>query len=148
MDRVPLKDKHGYTLIEALVSLIMISMVTLGGLSFYRNAAKLQQIAMHKQVATEIANSKLEDIRRAGYGTLPNPATATVMEDTNVNNGSPPAYAQHFGSNAVQRTVTVDDVPNPNTGVTEFKKVSVLVSWTEIGANNSRDIELTTYVTP
>jgi len=149
LDALPLtKNKNGYTLMEALVSLVMISLVTLGGLSFYRNAAKLQRIAMHKRVATEIANSKLEDLRRTGYLSLPDPATVTLMEDINVNTGTPPVLAEHFGTMTVQRSVTVDDILDPVSGNTEFKKVDVLVSWQEVGANNAHEIQLTTYITP
>ena len=143
MDGLPVKNDGGYTLIEALVSLVMISLVTLGGLSFYRNATKFQQMAIHKQVATEIANSKLEDIRRKGYGKLPDPASSeTTIEDKDINRGSHP-YATQFGSNeTLHRFASViDDTTN------EAKKVKVRVSWTEIGANNGNDIEVTTYVT-
>src|SRR6185503_3413373 len=74
--RKKIKDpQSGFTIIESLISLILLAIVITGGMQFYFNAQKIVSLASHKKIAIQIANTRLEEIRRNGYGSLEEPAT-------------------------------------------------------------------------
>ncbi len=143
-----MRSYQGYTLVEAVVSVVMIAIATLGGIAYYASADKIQHSAMHKRVAAEIANTKLEFIKKYGYSALPDPANNYIMEYAYINSGTPPPFYAHFGSLPINRTVVVNDIIDGGTGTTEYKEVKVSVSWTEADETTPRIIELATYITP
>jgi len=57
---------QGTTLVEVLVSLVMVAITTLGGIALYFSSTELQAIALHKKMAIELANSQMEECRRPG----------------------------------------------------------------------------------
>lgn len=140
--------KQGYTLVEAVVSVVMISVATLGTISYYNSAHKIDYLSMHKRVAAEIANSKMEVIKNNKYAALPNPAANLVWENANVNTGTPPAYFSYFGTKPVTRMVTVNDIIDGSTGTTAYKEVKVKVTWTETNEATAKNVELSTYISP
>ena len=140
--------QQGYTLVEAVVSIVMISVAALGTIAYYTSAHKIDYFSMHKRVAEEIANSRLEIIKNNKYAALPDPASNLILENVNVNTGTPLAYFSYFGTMPVTRKVTVNDIPDASTGTTAYKQVTVNVSWTETAENTAKNIELTTYIAP
>ena len=136
----------GYTMVEAVVAMVMISIAVLGAVGYYSNANEIQKLAMHKHLAAEIAEAKLEQIKNSGYAALPNPATNNVVENANINTGTPPVYSAHFGNQTVTRKVTVND--NIVSGITESKQVDVKVSWTEVETNAAKSVQLSTLFSP
>ena len=56
-------NQRGSTLIEILVSMIIMAITLLGGLALYFNASEIQKMAIHKKMATEVASTKMEKYR-------------------------------------------------------------------------------------
>lgn len=59
-----IKNNQGTTIIEILVSLILIAITALGGIALHYNATELQAIVLHKKMAVELANNQMEECRR------------------------------------------------------------------------------------
>ena len=132
-----LKNNKGFGLIETLISILLLSIVLTGGMAFYFNGNEFMGLAKHKKMALEIANSKLEDLKNFGYGSLPPAGTLVV---TNIAVG---------GLSAVQTTtVTNQDDPVGGNPV-DYKEVRVRVDWTEAGKITApQQIDLTTFMSP
>jgi len=114
-----LSTKRGFTLIESLISLILLSIVLTGGMQFYFNSQKLVSLASHKRLALHIANARLEEMRKNGYGALPNPAPGPgVVTTTTIT----------VGGLTASRVETVVDVDANGDSVTDYKSVDVEVS--------------------
>src|SRR5262245_50589486 len=114
-------NNRGFGLIESLVSLLLLSIVMVAGMAFYTHCDEQLGMAMHKKMATEIANCKMEDLKRNGYGSLPAVGTPVVETIT-------------VGQLAATRTTTVTDKDDPAGGTTpDYKEVKVRVNWTEAG---------------
>ena len=64
MSKTYIKNDQGTTLIEMLVSLILISITALGGIAMFFNANELQAVVVHKKMAVEMANNQMEQCRR------------------------------------------------------------------------------------
>ena len=130
-------NHKGFGLIETLISLLLLSIVLIAGMSFYFNGDEFMGLAMHKKMAQEIANSKMEDWKRAGYGSLPAAGTPVVDNIT-------------VGGLSATQTTTVTDQDNPPGGTNpDYKEVKVRVNWTEAGKLTApQQIELTTFMAP
>jgi len=77
-------NKHGTTLIEILISIILVAITTLGGIALFFNASQLQGIVRHKKIAVEMANSKMEECRRSACTA----GTSNItIEGLNIENG-------------------------------------------------------------
>lgn len=61
-----IKNDRGTTLIEVLVSLILIAITALGGIALCFHATEMQAIVLHKKMAIELANNQMEKCRRSG----------------------------------------------------------------------------------
>ena len=57
-----LKDQ-GTTLIETLVSLVIIVIIALGGMALHFNTFEIKAMSHHKKIAMELANSRMEEYR-------------------------------------------------------------------------------------
>ena len=133
MDIAP---KKGFTLTEVLISLLLLSIVLIGGMGFYFNSTDVMTTAMHKKIAMEIATQAMEQIKDAGYVSLPIPATGNWETATTVT----------FGDFKVQKQRRVtDELPG---GATANKKVEIQVSWPESGKQTTSVINLVTYMAP
>ncbi len=128
--------KSAFTLTEALVSLLLIALILLGSTSFYGNANEVQGLAIHKKIASEMLNSRLEQFKN-NYGTLPVSSPAVDNSIT-------------IGSLAATETITVTDVDENNDGVTDgYKQVSAQMDWTEPNkAGKNVSLSLVTYLAP
>ncbi len=132
-------NNRGFTLAEVLISLLILVIILAGGMKFYFYASEVIGLVTHKKLATEIANSTLEDLKRSGYSNLPAPGPGTPTALTNTDD--PVGILKDLSAT---KTVTVTDVGNP----IDYKQVDVAVAWTESGKNTSRETKLTTYIAP
>jgi prepilin-type N-terminal cleavage/methylation domain-containing protein len=137
-------NNSGFTLIECLISIVLLSIVLAGGIRFYFNSSGIIGLVSHTKLATEIANSKLEDLKRAGYASLPSagPGVTTALTTTE----DPARVLIDLGGS---KTVTVTDKADP-VGVPDpdYKQVDVKISWTEADTNTLRETQFTTYMAP
>lgn len=119
-----LSDNKGSTIIETLVSLVIIILVAIGGLALHYNTSELKVMTQHKNIAFEMANSKMEEYRSQN---------CTGLTD---GNGTP--YTSTVGTFSA---IMVENIE------TDDCSVHVNVSWNEAGQiNRDFNVDLVTYV--
>ena len=91
-------------------------------------------LAMHKKMALELANEKMEECKRV---------TSLAALDALDNNPTPGPENINVGGLSATRTIDVSTPPN---GATDYRLVNVNVTWTEAGKNSPKVIKLTTYI--
>src|SRR3989338_7782830 len=96
-----INNNRGFGLIETLISILLLSIVLVGGMSFYFNGDEFMALTTHKNIAAEIASSHIESLRRNGYSALP--VSGTPVVDSTIKVG---------GLSATQTTTVTDqDLP-------------------------------------
>jgi len=114
--------RKGFTLVEVLLSIVILSILLCGAISMYFYSGEIQSMATHKKIAAELANSKMEEIKREGYNKL-----------------APSSDEIKIGNLTAQQTVTIE-----NQG--SYKVVKVNVVWNAAGKSEARNLELVTYM--
>ena len=127
-------NKSGLTLVEVLISILILSILLAGGLSFYFNSSEFMGLAMHKKMALELANEKMEECKRV--------ITLTAL-DAMDNNPNPGPETINVGGLSATRTV---DVSDPGNGEVGYRLVNVNVIWTEAGKSSSKNVQMVTYI--
>jgi len=126
-------QKSGFTLIENMISMMLLTIVLTAGLTLFHNANQFTRLVVHKKIATELVNSKIEALKSDGYGSLPSvPEILTLA----------------IGGLSAQQTTTITNIDEPVDGTTDYKQIKVEVVWNEAGKNTARKIESTTYIAP
>jgi len=125
-------NRRGFTLIETLISIILLSICLTGGMAFYFNSSAIMALTVHKKMAMEIGNQALEKYKEMGYNDLP-AATGNWVADTAVT----------FGEFTVQTRRKITQVVN---GPPETKQVEFEVKWNEAGQQEARTVNLLTYI--
>ena len=144
-----LKRSDGFTLIECLISIILLVIVLAGGMKFYFNASDIMTMAMHKKIAMEMATQAMEQMKDSGYTCLSYPTpggcpttaplgTWETATPVTFNNGNFSFTAQK------QRRITNVEGASPNIN----KKVEVQFSWSESGKSTPNVINLATNMAP
>ena len=121
-------DTSGFTLLEILVSMLLLAVTLVGGMALYHNAERIMALMVHKKVAMELANEKMEAVRNSSYGSL----SDGVSQDFGL---------KVSGLNAGR--VTTVSILDPNKDV---KEVRVAVNWKEAGQKIDKTVELVSYV--
>src|SRR5689334_1849535 len=88
-----LKSHSGFTLIEALISILLLSITVVAGMSFYFRSDEVMTLVTHKRIAAQLAASRLEDIKklaRANFNALPEAPgpEGVVLENTDLTIGA------------------------------------------------------------
>jgi len=125
-------NNRGFTLIESLVSIILLSICLTGGIAFYFNASEIMALTIHKKIAMEMANQAAEKYKEMGYLNLP-PVSADWVPEAAVTFGDFTAKTRRWIKNVI------GDPPNT-------KQVEFEVRWTEAGKTEARSINLITYI--
>jgi len=137
-----MRNKKGLTIIECLLSIIILAIMLTAGMAFYFNAQTSMRWSVHKRIALEMASAQLESIKNSGYLNLPDPCpepAGCVITNPNVAVGALVGL-----SNTV-----VKDVDEPGTPVgTDYKLVIVQISWQDVGKSVSQSARLDTYIAP
>jgi type IV pilus assembly protein PilV len=120
-------NNHGFTLLEVLVTLVILSVGLLGTLGLTTGVIRGNFFSKNLTSATAVAQTQLEAAQREGYANVTTtkfPATVEVVSMGGVN---------------FNRTTTIsNDTPAAN-----MKTVSVTVNWYEAN-NTQRTITLQT----
>jgi prepilin-type N-terminal cleavage/methylation domain-containing protein len=128
-------NKSGFSIIESIISMVLLSICVTGGMAYYFNASKIMALATDKKIAMEIANEDLEKIREGGYDQL----NAVVANESIV-------YGNFTAD--IQRSVT-DIETNGGIPPKIHKQVTIDVSWpNESGGGQPRTITLVTSIAP
>lgn len=123
------RSECGFTLLEILVSMLLLAVTLVGGMALYHNAERIMALMVHKKVAMELANERMEAVRNTPYSTLD------------------PGIDQDFNlkvSGLSAGRVTTVSIPDPNK---DLKEVRVNVRWDEAGqSGGQRKVEMISYV--
>lgn len=114
-------NSSGFTLVEVLISILMLAIVLTGGMALYHNASEIMAHMVHKKVAMELADLEMEGIKELTYNSI------IPLDETTIT-GAPLANAK--------KTITVTEVD------AKYKEVGVKVAWKD----NSKSVELLTYI--
>lgn len=132
MKRKPTKKSAGFTIIEALLSMIILAIVITAGASIFFYAQRIQTVAEHKKIATEIATAEMEDLRSRGQSFFTWGA------------GAPPIITPITISGFIyQINVSYSDASDSGT---PYKRVVVSVTWTDANSVSARTITFITYL--
>ncbi len=130
-----LSSEQGFTILETIISIIILAIVLSGGIAIYTNATTIMTIAMHKKIAMEMANQVIEKLKEAGYNDA-------LLADTGGSwTPADPGTTITFGDFSVnmQRRIT-------NVGAPANKTVEVRVRWLEAGRQQNSEITLATNI--
>jgi len=109
----PLSPQKGFTLIELMLALTILIFVVLGTSSTIINVARISANARKTTLASNLCQSKIEEIKSFGYNATFN------SDEYNID-------AEGNSGGIFNRTVRVSNGPIPNT-----KSLIVTVSWTD-----------------
>ena len=139
--------RKGFTIIECLISILLLAITLAGGMAFYFYSTGYLAAATHRRIAAELANARLEEIKNAGYANLPEPAPAApgLWDDPDVP-GVPPEPVTISGLTG-QQEVYVRDI-DINGGGTDYKQVEVKIIWNEPSRAGSQEVTLDTFIAP
>jgi type IV pilus assembly protein PilV len=107
-----LKSTEGFTLIEVMIGTVILTIITLGLMSLTVSTIRGNAFSKSLTTATALAQDKLEQVKRLGYG---NAATAAGTE----------AYGTIANFPGFRRVTEVA----PNTPATNVTTVTVTVYW-------------------
>lgn len=116
-----LKSKHtvssGFTLVEVMISMVLILVILAGGFGALHQGNKLVEIARDETRASQVLQSEIEDLRTLDWDSL----TALNAESTYSPQSSfTDAYANRY---EIKRKIT--------TRSSTARKVTLEVSWTD-----------------
>lgn len=114
--------KKGLTIIECLVSIIILAIMLTAGMAFYFNAQASMRGSIHKRIAVEMAGAEIESLKNSAYASI-------ISSISNIS----------IGNLIGQRDVQVSDMGG-------YKKVRVVVSWQDASRSTSQSVSLDTYI--
>ena len=119
--------KKGLTLVECLISLLVLAILLTAGMAFYFNAQASMRWSIHKRIALEMASAEMESIKNSGYASIP----LGVWPQSDVS----------IGNLTGKRDVDVSDMGG-------YKQVRVVVSWQDAVKSTPQSVSLDTYIAP
>lgn len=139
-------NNQGSTLIEVLVSMIIIAVTALGSIALYFNSSEIKGMAMHKKMAVELVNSQMEEFRSDSW------TCASIIAWLGADDDQWLDYSvgglDLLGSNGKGIKTHVDPDPDSDPS-TDYCEVEISIKWNEVGqANRDFDVNLATYRTP
>jgi prepilin-type N-terminal cleavage/methylation domain-containing protein len=124
-----MKNEKGFTLLEVLISLLILGIISVGTLGGLTQAARTNYYTNTRETAKNIAETEMEYVKN-------NPYSLTVYP---IYTPSPkPAYWDRY----TIQTPLVESVPG---GDPNIQKITVTVSYTNIYTGNQDQTVLTDY---
>ncbi|MGE0269535.1 MAG: prepilin-type N-terminal cleavage/methylation domain-containing protein [Candidatus Omnitrophota bacterium] len=120
-----MNNKSGFTLLEIIISILLLAITLAGGMALYFNANKIMALMVHKKAAMELADKKMEDLRDRSY--------VNVVDEQD--------FALKVAGLNATRTVSVSE---PNSS---YKQVVIEVNWKEADKSD-KTVKLVSYVAP
>ena len=108
------RNNNGFTLIEVLVAMVILSVGLLGTAALITGIIKGNKVSNRVTTGTTLAQDKMEDIRRLGYSGTPTSDTSTTEAYNSITDYS------------LYKRITFTDVANPAAGM---KTVTVTIYW-------------------
>ena len=60
------QSNQGFSLVESLIAIVILGIVFTGGMAFYYHSNELYYHGLHSQMATWVADTKMEEIKNLG----------------------------------------------------------------------------------
>jgi prepilin-type N-terminal cleavage/methylation domain-containing protein len=151
----------GFTLVEIMISLVILSVGLLGLASQTLSVIKANSLSDQMTRATVLAEDKMEELKRLGYAHAQLQDTDSNTADVSTDIQTNPSFftnPDHSNTNPTSETGTVTLTSTPkrvwnvanNTPATGMKTVTVIVGWktaTQTGAAaKSHYVALTTII--
>lgn len=121
------KNEDGFTLVELIVAIVIISLMAIGVTSLYIAIEKTQRKTRLLETATRAGEKKIEELRNNHYNSLENDTIIDFTDEL------PTALPE-------PRSGTVD-VSEPTPGI---KRVDVTISYKD--GRTNRDVELSSLI--
>jgi len=126
------KDKiTGFSLIEAMIAIILLTLILVGGMAYFFYANDSLKVANYRRIAAEIAQSSMEQIKSANYTTLQSSFDSNVTIGTLTGN----------------RTISVSNQIQDADG-SVYKQVTVNLTWDQPNKSVPGQVVLDTYIAP
>ena len=114
---VRIENNKGFSLIEILVAMVILSVGLLGTAALITGIVKGNRVSNMISTATTCAQDEMEETRRLGYSGMPASDTTTTEPYNSITNYS------------LYKRDTFTDVVNPAPGAPGMKTVTVTVYW-------------------
>ncbi|MDD5729683.1 MAG: prepilin-type N-terminal cleavage/methylation domain-containing protein [Candidatus Omnitrophica bacterium] len=119
----------GFTLIEALIALLLLAITVVGSMAFYFYSNQSTAITVHRRMAVEFANSELEGLKNTPYDNIVSKSPAVNITTGNLSE-----------LNGKEEILVAEDVSH------NFKQISVTITWTEPASGLGQNLVLNTYI--
>jgi prepilin-type N-terminal cleavage/methylation domain-containing protein len=129
-----MRYKKGLTIIECLLSIIILAIMLTAGMAFYFYAQAGSRWSVNKRIAIEMASAELESIKNMAYTDLPTLPVLTL-------------WSQKSGSIAIGNYNGQKNVYVLDAGV-GYKQVRVVVTWQDAVKSGQSSVSLDTYIAP
>jgi prepilin-type N-terminal cleavage/methylation domain-containing protein len=73
-------NKKGLTIIECLLSIIILAIMLTAGMAFYFNAQASMRWSIHKRIAIEMASAEMESIKNSSYASTTRCMASVICE--------------------------------------------------------------------
>ena len=150
------QTQQGFSLVEVMVTMAVISIGVLGHVSFQKVVYRDTGLAAARNVASELAAEKLEDLR--GFSVLDSKVGRFAFEDIAANSGgSLNNGAVTVGNTDLTRSWTVTnyyyatDLAAPTTTVPaggplpDFKAITVTIGWQDV-TGEAQTLSVSTHI--
>lgn len=117
------KNNTGFTLIEIIISISILSVALIATLSLFPKGLQLGRESKETSVATSLAQEKIEEIIAMSYDEIP----TGIVEDRSPVETDPQSQFSIYEREALADFVDSD--LNVSATDTEFKKIIVTVYW-------------------
>jgi prepilin-type N-terminal cleavage/methylation domain-containing protein len=129
-------SEHGFSLIECLVSILLLTFLLVGGMSFYTFSNDYLQSVTSRRIAADLANSRMEIIKSGGYDAASNLTACSNPSSTSVLIGQLP------GSMVCCQNGTFTDV----NATSSYKAVKVKVQWNQPNKSGPWNVTLDSFI--
>ncbi len=133
-----LKSEQGITLVEILITAVILLIVTLGSVGVYTFGTGRISREFHRRVALELAQQGMEELFGSSFDDV-----HTRVDTLAVDNFD---YIRLITATAVDDSADGLGASDIDADTTDYKRVEVAVKWFETGDTNS--VQLMSFVVP
>ena len=136
----PLSHRGGFSLIETMIAVFILSIILMAGLQAYTNLGRGLIKARRQTIASYIAQERMESLKSLAYSRLLATPTAALQNPDDPTNPYPPEYNIIVGDMNFDRFTTIKKVRD-NAGVIQnlapdapdegLKKITIEIRWIE-----------------
>jgi len=135
-----INTERGFGIIECMISILLLTFMLVGGMSFYIYSNEHLKLMTYQRMAADLANSRMENIRQAGYSGL---SLLSLCPDPNPDNSQRIGFLQPAVSACLPSSSPIND---GCANCRNYKPVKVTVRWTQPGQNFTTEVTLDSFI--